>query len=380
MSAAAFLYAFRSRPPLLMFLVIASVAQIPLFSSNLLAADNLGSIDDPRFLGILAVVPGLHLGYLMRDRSRPLVMNVALAMVQSAIIVFAVWIRASAIWVILSLGIYAGLIAIRGLVTRHNGLRRIWPFAVLLVTLATHMLWVTMTVHPVYGSKGEISRHVFWHAVFYQLQGHPKWNEKYAASYDFAVGDQMPILAAKKYLLRHPPLDPDEVYLTPDRQNVRVAASEASLRKAFFEFFANDPRFVLESLFIYNPLVMYAVFTAYLSSLEQTPAADFIAALAVILVLGSVLAANDERRRVFKDGALLVTGGFIVSLLPILLTAPSIPTMGEQFFVLLITLGCWSVLAVATGLRMILGKRERVTIGPPHAAQLGVPGPTSSLP
>src|ERR1700730_12797331 len=56
-SAAAFLYAFRSRPPLLMFLVIASVAQIPLFSSNLLAADNLGSIDDPRFLGILAVVP-----------------------------------------------------------------------------------------------------------------------------------------------------------------------------------------------------------------------------------------------------------------------------------------------------------------------------------
>src|ERR1700730_11211313 len=124
-SAAAFLYAFRSRPPLLMFLVIASVAQMLLFSSNLLAPENLGSIDDPRFLAMLAVVPGLHLGCLMRDRSRPLVMNVALAMVQSAIIVFAVWIRASAIWVILSLGIYAGLIAIRGLVTRHNGLRRI---------------------------------------------------------------------------------------------------------------------------------------------------------------------------------------------------------------------------------------------------------------
>src|SRR5262249_12731318 len=77
-SAAVFLWTFRSRPALLMLLVITSVAQTILFASNLLASDNLGSISDPRFLSIMATVPGLHLGCLLLDRSRPSIINIAL--------------------------------------------------------------------------------------------------------------------------------------------------------------------------------------------------------------------------------------------------------------------------------------------------------------
>jgi hypothetical protein len=354
-SAAAFFYAFRSRPEILMLLVIASVGQMILFSCNLLAPDKLASIADPRFLGIMAVVPGLHLGCLLRDRAPLSVMNVALAIVQSIIVVFSFWIRASAVWVIFAVTIFAAFIAIRGALSSRNEFKRIWPLGVLIAVLAAHTVWVTMTLHPVYRSKGEISHHVFWHAVFYQLQYHPRWNEKYAAFYDFASADELPVLAAKKYLLRHPPLDPEKVYLTPDRQHLRIAEREAYIRRAFFELFSNDPRFVLESLLIYNPFTMARVFANYFSSLDQIPVAQLIGIIIVFLVVAGFLAANSERRRVFKHCVLLVMGGFFVSLSPILPTAPSWAAMGEQYFALLILFGGWLALALATGLRMLLG-------------------------
>src|SRR5262249_23046758 len=319
-SAAAFLYTFRSQPAFLMLLVIASVVQIILFSSNLFDSHNLGALADPRFLGAMAIIPGLHLGCLLLERSLPSISNLLLAIVQSIILVFAFWIRASALWVILAVATFAGLITIRGLLRRRNELRRVWCLGILLAVLAVHTLWTTMTLHPIYKSKGEISHHVFWHAVFYQLQLHPRWNENYAASYDFATSDDLPRVAAIKYLLRHPPSDPEEVYLTKDRQYLRVAAAEAYSRKAYFEFFANDPRFVLESMLIYNPRVIAVIFTGYLSSLNQTDVRQFIGVLSVFLILAAFLAADSDQRRLFRHGTLLATGGFFVSLSPLLFT------------------------------------------------------------
>jgi hypothetical protein len=366
-SAAVFLWTFRSRPALLMLLVITSVAQNILLVSNLFGSHNLGSISDPRFLSIMAIIPGVHLGCLLLDHSPPSIVNVASAIVQSIILVFAFWIRASAIWVILAVAIFAGLITIWGLLKRRNELRRVWCLGILLAVLAAHTLWVTMTLHPIYRSEGEISHHVFWHAVFYQLQFHPRWNEKYAASYDFATADELPRVAARKYLLRHPPPHPEEVYLTKDHQYLRIAPSEAYVRKAYFEFFANDPRFVLESLLIYNPLGTAVVFAGYLSSLDWTTVMELLSTSVVLLILAGFLVADSDQRRLFKHGVLLATGGFFVSLLPILLTVPSYPTMGDQYFTLLIMLGCWAVLALATGLRVFLGRARQVTDGTLHA-------------
>jgi hypothetical protein len=288
-------------------------------------------------------------------------------MVQSIILVFAFWIRASAIWVILAVAVFAGLITIWGLLKRRNELRRVWCLGILLAVLAVHTLWVTMAIHPIYRSEGEISHHVFWHAVFSQLQFHPRWNEKYAALYDFATIDELPPVAAKKYLLRHPPSHPEEVYLTRDRQHLRIAPSETYVRKAYFEFFANDPTFVLESLLIYNPRGMAVVLAGYLSSLDGTTVMELLSASIVLLVLAGFLVADSDQRRLFKHGALLATGGFFVSLLPIFLTMPNYPTMGDQYFVLLIMLGCWVVLAFATGFGVLLRRAPQVTKGTPRA-------------
>jgi hypothetical protein len=311
--------------------------------------------------------PGLHLGCLLLDRSPPSIINVASAIVQSIILVFAFWIRASAIWVILAVAIFAGLITIWGLLKRQNELRRVWCLGILLAVLAAHTLWVAMTLHPIYRSEGEISHHVFWHAIFYQLQFHPRWNEKYAASYDFATFDELPRVAARKYLLRHPPPHPEEVYLTQDRQYLRIAPSEAYVRKAYFEFFANDPRFALESLLIYNPVAMAIVLAGYLSSLDRTTVMELLSASVVLLILAGFPAADSDQWRLFKHGVLLATGAFFVLLLPILLTVPNSRTMGDQYFALLIMLGCWAVLALATGLRVLLGRARQVTDETLHA-------------
>jgi hypothetical protein len=41
--------------------------------------------------------------------------------------------------------------------------------------------------------------------------------------------------------------------------------------------------------------------------------------------------------------------------------------MGDQYFVLLIMFGCWSVLALAAGLRVLLGPARQVTDETLHA-------------
>jgi hypothetical protein len=357
-SAAAFLYTFQTRPAHLMMLVIVSVAQIILFSSNLFGVGGLGSIADPRFLSVMAFVPGLHLACLLLDRAPPSLVNVASAILQSAILVFALWIRASAVWVVVAVAFLAGLMVMRGLLARRNELRHIWAFGVLIAVLSAPMLRIAISLHPVY--KNEISHHVLWHAVFYELQLHPRWNEKYAATYDFAGGDALPPLAARKYLLRYPPSNPEEVYLTPDHQYLRVAAAETYIQKALFEFFVNDPRFVAESILVYNPVMVALVFRSNLSSLLEIPFMQFIGMLLVFLILAGILATDDEQRRLYRRVALLATVGFFVSPLPIVLTAPNNAVMGDQFLALLVVLGCWTALALASGARMLLGVRAAI--------------------
>lgn len=94
---------------------------------------------------------------------------------------------------------------------------------------------------------------------------------------------------------------------------------------------------------------------------------EFVGASVVLLILAGFLVADGEQQRLFKQGVLLATCGFSVSLLPILLTVPGYQRMGDQYFALLIMLGCWTVLALATGLRVLLGRARQVTDGTPRA-------------
>jgi hypothetical protein len=173
--------------------------------------------------------------------------------------------------------------------------------------------------------------------------------EKYATFYDNAAGDELPQVAAKKYLLKHPSSERD-IYLSQDRTYLKIAALEAYTRKAFFEFLSTDPKFVLETVFWYKPKVTAFIFWLYLSSLVNASTIGYIALLLVFLLLAGSLAADTADYQCFSGAVLLVTGAFFVSLFPILLTVPAM--MIEQYYALLIVLGSWTVGILCATIRM----------------------------
>jgi hypothetical protein len=356
-SVAAFIVTFRDRPEVLALLVIACIAHLFFFASGIFDLEQTASIADPRCLSVLATIPGLHIACLMLWRARLSAANLALAGIQSIILVFAFWIRASAIWVVVGLALVAFAIVLKWLFDRRLELARLWSFGVLLSVLAVHTLYVSIALHPIYRVKGEISHHVFWHGVFFQLQLHPQWKEKYGPQFDNATFDLLPDVAAKKYLEKYPSSDPD-IYLLEDRSYLTVAARETYARKAFFDFLSKDPKFVFEIVFLHKPKRIVTLLSQYLDSLFHGSSIGYAAAFLVLLVVAGILAAGGraEYRRV-AGGVLLLTCSFFVSLLPIVLTIPAM--MVEQYYILLIALGGWVVLVLSAGLRATMRLVER---------------------
>jgi len=390
-SAFAFVYAFRSRPALLAMLVVVCAAHVFLFSSSILDRENLGSISDPRYLSVLAVVPCLHLACLLLTKSRATRIDIALALLQSTILVFAVWIRATAIWAMLALSMLAVGVAIDGFLRRCFELRHMWSFGALLAVWLVHAFWTSTVLHPVYQEKGEIKHHVIWHAIFSQLQFHPQWRQKYAGEYDNAVLDELPALAARKYLIRHPPAEPDKVYLTEDHKYLKVAAGETYVRKAFLEFLARDPKFVLQTYFIHVPIKLLFIlgpmqitaqseylgirpayvffgwltesvppgwqYAGIMRSLNRNSPAEFTLLGLTFFILAGFLATETADCRLFACCVLLVTAAFLVSLLPVL-PAPNIQVAADQYFLLLAALGTWTVLVLCAGMRACIRLRR----------------------
>jgi hypothetical protein len=363
-SALAFIYAFRARPALVTFLVIVCAAQVFLFSSSIFDAESLGSISDPRFLSALGIIPGAHLACLVLTRSWPTRSNIALGLLQSLILVFAFWIRASAIWIIFGVLVLSAVIVVQDIRMRRLKVRSMWSLGILLAVWALQMLWASIGVHPIYKEKGEIPHHVVWHAVFYQLQFHPEWAEKYAAEYDNAKFDELPAVAAKKYLTRHPDAASAAIYLTEDKEHFKIAAAETYTRKAFFEFLVNDPKFVLEAYFVYSPITVFQILgplinpsmtgsrtAGLMRSLDRNSVAEYALLGITLFLLAGFLAIENVERQLFARCALIITAAFFVSVLAIL-PAPNRTTMGDQYFLLLIVLSSWSVLALCAVIRM----------------------------
>jgi hypothetical protein len=347
-SAAAFIVTFRAQLEALCLLAIVSLAQVFLFASPLFNS-TASSIADPRFLSVLAFVPGLHIACLMLWRLRLSRADLALAALQAAILVFAFWIRVTAIWVILGLSFLASLMILKGAFERRIEVARLSSFGILVGAMLAYMLYVSVALHPVYSQNGEIKHHVLWHDVFYQLQTHPHWKEKYAIQFDRATGDLLPDVAAMKYLAQHPSADP-WIYLTEDHANLTVAAREAYTRKAFFEFLRNDPRFVFEAMLWYKIKRMTYLSVNWLGSLPNLLPIARAATLLVLLGMAGALASAGRREcRCFAGGVLVLTAAFAFSLLPSLLTVPGL--MLEQCYTLLIALAGWGVLISCSGLR-----------------------------
>jgi hypothetical protein len=99
----------------------------------------------------------------------------------------------------------------------------------------------------------------------------------------------------------------------------------------------NDPKFVAETILVYNVKGVALSLWDFLRSLARNHSWMSVGVgLGIILVAGIALFASEDRdHRVLLKGPLLVAGAFIVSLLPNLLTVQGVLVMSDQCFLFL---------------------------------------------
>jgi len=117
----------------------------------------------------------------------------------------------------------------------------------LLTALCAHVAFESR-LHPVYQQGNNLARHAFWREVFYGLQSHPQWADKYASMYliggKTAVGDDLPVAAVLKHLDLHLEIDRSQVL---DRVgSLYSGAIEHYSMLALWDFVRTDPWFVAE--------------------------------------------------------------------------------------------------------------------------------------
>lgn len=356
LSVCVFAIAFREETVPIVLMAIVTLAHAALFASGFFAPGIVETVADPRFLSILAVLPALHIGLFVAERRRFSAASAIGIAIQSALIAFSLLIRATVLWALVALALLSlGVLFTSWRKGEVGRLRSLWPLAILGSVLIIHAWHVQMSLHPRYHAKGDLGRHVVWHSIFSELANHPDWPAKYAAQFQHAVGDELPPTAAKLYLIRNPPDRPEEVYLTADRQHLTGAAWETYTRKAFFEFFMNDPRFVIESFLLHTPRLLYRRLSTLLLSVDRA-LIYAVPGLVVFLYLAFLIAADARHLRSAGFATLLLTGYFAVSLLPLALSLPAMMAMADQFFLLLATAGGMFVLLLSFLIRLILTK------------------------
>ena len=351
-SVGIFVATFHGSPRALALLLVVCVAHAFVLGSNILDPNYLGSVTDPRFLSVLGIVPALHLACVLLFRLPPSRGDVAGAIAQSVILFFVVSIRSSAIWAaaaILALGL---VVVFSELLARKKLASGAWALAVLLAVGGVQTVHLTRSLHPVYKTDGALGYHGFWHALFYQLQYNPDWDKRYAASYGNAAGDTLPQVAAQKYVLEHPPPPSEDIYLTPDHSysQMKARARETYIRKAFLEFVADDPKFVIAT-FANNVKRAGAVLMSFLSSLGRHPFVLGLIVAVSFLAGAAIMLAEGAGPRMLASAPLLLTGGFLISLLPNLVSVQTIKVMSDPCLMLLGALIACAVFAVTEALR-----------------------------
>ena len=344
---AAFLVAFRNRPSCLALLTVLLVAHTCVINSSLFDHDiGLGSVNNPRFLSVLTIIPALHVVMLVIWREPMTLGGIILVAIQSLLAALAIWIRSSAAWVIIALlALLAGSLIIDLRRRRREGWGRslvsYWPIAIFLAVVVGHAIFVRQTLNPVYAEQGEVSYHGLWQSVLAMMEAHPDLDKKFGALFDGAKSDARPWGASGVYLQHHPseeqPTDHVDGRLTH-------AAVEKYSRAVLFQLARQDPMLVAETFFYYKPRLVINAFVQQLSSLGR----NSLSWVSVIALFWTAMIARwpGESRR-FVIISVAVSAGFLVSLIPVVIVSGSGQTIADQFYLLLIAAGTWTLSGLA---------------------------------
>ena len=333
----------RDRLGQVVLLTVAGMIYVSCYYSDFLVIPQpagSGNMLNPRFIPVLAVIPGIHILIMLADKAPSDWRRIAIVIFQSGIIFFAIHMRVSAIWwapAIFAAAVTLFLLSLKGLSTRcdswrvaiHRGLTAQWPALIVLVVVFGGLKLVGWSLHPTYRQGGWVSYHTVWHAIYYSLQLHPQYVEKYGADHEGKSGDEMPHAGALAYLKRHPEEDKPELFIVG--RALKYSALERLDRLAFIEFARRDPWFVFETFAIVKTKMIWTTFIDATKAewSHASRRAKLLVGLAVIII-GLMAARHPALLQNLLRLSAVATIGAIVSLTVPVLTLVTPQTMTEQ--------------------------------------------------
>jgi hypothetical protein len=332
----------RDRLGQVILLTVAGMIYVSCYYSNFLVIPEpagSGNMLNPRFIPVLAVIPSIHILLLLVDKAPPDWRRIAVVVFQSGVIFFAIHMRVSAIWwapAIFAAAVVLFLLSLKGPSAEHDrwrgvirhGLSIQWPALIVLVVVFGGLKLVGWSLHPTYNKGGWVSYHTVWHAIYYSLQLHPQYVEKYGAYHEGKSGDEMPHAGALAYLSRHPEEDKPELFFAGSR-SLRYAALERLDRLAFIEFAQHDPWFVVETFAIVKGKMIWATLIDAIKA-EWSHASGRAKLLlgVAILIIASIAAGYPARfQNLMRLSAVAAIGAIVSLTVPVLtIIAPQIMT------------------------------------------------------
>jgi hypothetical protein len=221
----------------------------------------LVTLNNPRMLSLLAIVPALHALFLIAYGIRPSRAAVLLFIPQALLMAAAAHFRALGAYSVLIALFLCSVVSIGVVMWRRRGdrlevLRRYWAILVVFLSLVAVLLFSGIAEDERLAATGGMRLHTFWEPLYYNLQYHPRWHEKYSAQHGGATGDAVAERAVASYRERHQLLANPEDYFMGDRSlGLTLSAYEKYTRAAFLEFVARDPWYFVE-LKYYNAMTV----------------------------------------------------------------------------------------------------------------------------
>jgi len=346
-----------------------------------------GNMMNPRFMPVLGLIPTVHILLVMVDGVRPQWPKVALLLPQAGFVFFAVHIRATAFWLVAALVLAMILLslpligdALRGKTSLRVLARRFliaqWPAIMSLLIVFGGLQIVSLSLHRSYKEGGWLQHHAIWHSIYYSLQFHPRFFEKYGAAHNGMVGDAMPIAAALAYVKEHPHEDKPEIYLVPG--HLKYSEMERLSKLAFFQFLQRDPWFVVEA-FAAKGAHIVDILRRETWLAWSTPTWERIAFLSGLVTIGMLASLSLDAFRRLWQFAVVFSLGAIASLAIPFLTVVYAPVMSEGVMAVQIMMLIWAGVLVAVVALMIrryivqlnLDNRPRLSPSSPANPNLG---------
>jgi hypothetical protein len=215
---------------------------------RLVPADGLDSVTNPRLLSVLTLIPLFHALFLIVYRVRPGLWPIVLFTPQAILTAAATDFRSLSYASPLALTVCGMVFLLRELWRRKQSLREIllryWAAYVIFACIGIGAVSQAEAADSRLATMGGMRFHTFWEPVYYDLQLHPQWKEKYGAAHQGATGDEVATVAATLYEQRH--------HLPHWTSELDY---ERDVRGAYKDFVLNDPWFVVQ-LKYYNALAI----------------------------------------------------------------------------------------------------------------------------